>query len=112
MDSQGPIASLVDKAEAFGKTSYELYKLKAVGKSAELVSSVVASLPAIIAGVFFIFLLNTGISLWVGELLNNVYYGFFAVAAFYLIVALILFVFRKNLIKKPVSNSIIRSALN
>ena len=111
-NGQAPIASLVDKAETFGKTSYELFRLKALDKSADVVSSVVAHLPAALAAIFFIFLLSTGASLWLGVFFKNNFSGFFVVASFYFVAGIVLFLFRKRWIKRPLNNSIIRSALN
>jgi len=49
--------------------------------------------------------------LWLGELLGKSYYGFFIVAGFYALLALIFSIFRKQLIKNPVNNSIIEQVL-
>ena len=38
----------------------------------------------IIATIVIVGLVNVGLSLWIGELLGKAYYGFFAVAGFYL----------------------------
>jgi ABC-type transport system involved in cytochrome bd biosynthesis fused ATPase/permease subunit len=59
----------------------------------------------------FALVLNIGIALWLGELLGKNYYGFFIVAVFYLLSAIVLHFFLHNWIKKPVSNLIITQAL-
>lgn len=106
------IDSLVSSAETYGKTSIELIKLKTVDKVADVVSTLVASLPVVIALTLFFITLNFGISLWLGELLGHTYLGFFLVAAFYGLVGLILYLFRNKWIKKPLNNSMINQMLN
>lgn len=104
--------SLVEKAETYGKTSIELIKLKTVDKVADGTSSLVAWSAVIIALVLFFISLNFGIALWLGALLEHIYLGFFIVALFYALVAIILFIFKDKWIKKPLNNSMINQMLN
>jgi len=106
------IDSLVSSAETYGKTSFELFKLKTVDKVADIVSTLVASLPFVIALILFFITLNFGISLWLGALLGQSYLGFFVVAAFYGLAGIILYIFRNKWIKKPLNNSMINQMLN
>ena len=57
--------------------------------------------------VLLIFITSIGLSLWVGEMLGKTYYGFFIVAGVYMLVALILYAGRNQLIKHPVKNAVI-----
>jgi len=106
------IEPLFEKAEAYGKTSYELIKLKAVDKTAEVVSTLVSRGAAILVLSMFIVIVNIGIALWLGDLFGKSYYGFFCVAGFYAIIGGVLYFFLHNRIKKNVSNSIISQMLN
>jgi hypothetical protein len=45
--------------------------------------------------------------LWLGELLGETYYGFFSIALLYLVIALLLYIFKNEWIKKPISNFVI-----
>ncbi len=105
------INSLIEKGEQYGKTTLELLKLKTLDKSADVASSLVSWLIVVIFAVLFFLILNIGIALWIGELLGKSYYGFFVVAGFYGLLALIFGIFRKKLIKNPVNNSIIDQVL-
>ena len=112
MDEQtGLIESLIEKGEQYGKTTLELLKLKTLDKSADVASYLVSWLIVLIFAVLFFLILNIGVALWLGELLGKSYYGFFIVAGFYALLALIFGVFRKQLIKNPVNNSIIEQVL-
>ncbi len=106
------LESLADSAENYGKSSIELMKLKAIRTISETVSSLVADLAIVVITVLFIFILSIGLSLWIGDYLGKPYMGFFVVAGVYLLVTIIFLAGRKQLVKTPVSNSIIRHILN
>ena len=105
------IESLFEKAEAYAKINLDLFKLKAINNSADVVSTIVSKLAVIIAVLLIILLASIGLSIWIGVLVGNSYYGFFIVAAFYVLVALILH-YVPGLVKSPVNNSIILKMLN
>ncbi len=102
-----PIEALFEKAEDYGKTTIELLKLKAVDRSADFVSTIAAHIVTFIVVALFTFIVSIGAALWLGELLGKNYYGFFAVAGFYALVAIIIYLFRHEWIKTPVSDSIV-----
>ena len=105
------VEKLIENVETYAKTSFDLGKYKAIYISADIVSTFAAKL-AIAATIIIVSLLvNIGLALWIGQELGESYYGFFVIAGFYLILTLILYVFRKQWIKKPVSNFIIGKTL-
>lgn len=113
MDSNTtPIEALIEKAEGYKNTTIELYKLKAIDKSAEVVSSLAVRLVIFMVVALCILIMNIGMALWLGELLGKLYYGFFVVAGLNVLVAFVFYYFRKPWIKVPVSNSFITQMLN
>ncbi len=106
------INQLIDQAESYGKTSIELLKLKAVDKVADATSSLVSWTIVIVSVALFFMTLNIGLALLIGDLLGKSWLGFFVVAAFYALIALLFLIFRKRWIKKPVSDSVINQMLN
>ena len=106
------IELLVERAETYGKTTYELSKLKLLKTTIVVVPSLVSRLVVILILTLFTLVFNIGIALMLGELLGELYYGFFIVAAFYLIVGIVLHFFLHSWIKKPISNLIIKQALH
>ena len=106
-----PIEMLFEKAENYGKTTIELAKLNVIDKSAEVVSSLVTQLALAIVVAMFVLTANIGIALWLGELLGKSYYGFFVVAGFHSFIAILLYIFRNQWIKQPISNTIISQML-
>lgn len=106
------IGSLLEKTKQYTHTSVELYKLKAIDKSADIISSLAAQTTIGLFVVLFILMVNIGLSLWLGEVVGKTYLGFLIVSGFYAIAAIVLYVMRNKWIKSPVRNSIIEQALN
>lgn len=110
-EKQDLMEILLEKGEQYGRTTLELLKLKTLDKSSDVASNLVSWLIVFTFAVLFFLILNIGIALWIGELLGKSYYGFFSVAGFYAILALIFTVFRKQFVKDPINNSIIEQVL-
>lgn len=111
MENPTTIETLIDKAETYARTTFELAKLNAVDKTADLISSAVAGIVTFIVVGTFLMLFNLGVAFYLGDMLGATYYGFFIVAGFYLLVALLLILFKNQWIKLPISNSIITGIL-
>ena len=110
-DNATPIVTLIERAEDYTETTFELFKIQAIDKSADVFSSLVSRLAILIAVVLSILTINIGIALWVGIILGSAYYGFFIIGVFYAFIAILLLFFGHQLIKTPVSNSIILQML-
>jgi len=111
IDDTTPIATLFERAEDYTKTSIKLAKLKAIDKSAEIVSSLFSLLVVSMTVVLSIIIISIGFALWIGKLLGDTFYGFFIIGAFYMLVAIFLRIFREQWLKYPVSNSIIKQMM-
>lgn len=103
-----PVEVLFEKVSDYGKTTIEILKLKAIDKSASVVSSLVAKAILVLVVAMFILTATIGLALWIGELLGKSYYGFLSIAGFYVVIAILLYAFRNQWIKKPVSNLVIK----
>lgn len=106
-----PLESLLESGEEFGKTSFELLKLKALDKSTGLASGIVFNLIVIIILTLFFLMGTLGIALWLGEILGKIWLGYFIVAGFYAVIGLVVYFFMHEWIKKVVSNTIIKHVL-
>jgi hypothetical protein len=106
------IESLIGKGEEYGKTTLELLKLKAVDKSSDVTSTLISWIVVIVFAVLFFTMVNIGLALWLGEIVGKSYLGFFIVAGFYGLLTLIFGIFRKQLVKKPVNNSIVKQIID
>jgi fatty acid desaturase len=103
--------SLLERATDYGKASYELVKLKAVDKTSDVVSSFIPHSVVFIMIASFIFFLNLGIAFWLGDLLGKIFYGFFVVAAFYVIIGIIIHFFMHKWLKRLLSDYFIKHVL-
>lgn len=109
-----PIAfldSLIEKGEAYAKTSIKLAKLQVLESSIAISVQLAARLILLAVFSFFAILLNFGIALLIGKMLGHMYLGFIVLAGFYLIVSIILYFFLHRWIQKPVSKFIIKHTL-
>jgi fatty acid desaturase len=105
------IEELYEQGQTFSKTTIELAKLKGLETTTIVVTALIWRLSVVIVLALFGLVLNIGIALMLGEWLGKSYYGFFIVAGFYLLSAIVLHFFMHNWIKKPVSDLIITQAL-
>ena len=106
------IEPLFERVEGYSKTSFELFKLKALDKTAALTGTLVSRGAMILVISMFGMLANIGLALWLGDLLGRSYYGFFCVAGFYGITAALLYLFLDDPIRRRVSNAVIAQMMN
>ena len=113
MDSKpNAIGSLFESAGNYLETRIDLLKLKAVSKSSEIVSSIVSGVVVFILIIFAFVILNIGLCIWLGAVLGETWYGFFTVGGFYLLLAVLLIIFKGKWIKAPVTDLLIKKMLN
>lgn len=105
------IDPLLEKAEAYGKTSFELVKMKALAKTADVTSTLISRLIFILLISFFAFTINIALALWIGDLLGKNYYGFLIVAGFYALASVILLIVHPS-IKSRINDTIIKQLFN
>jgi membrane protein implicated in regulation of membrane protease activity len=110
-DNAVPIATLLELAKDYSNSTLELFKLSVIDKSADVVSSLVSRLAIFLTVALSLLIINIGIALWVGKLLGDSFYGFLVIGGFYAILSVLLYVYRHQWIKIPVSNSIIKQML-
>ncbi len=105
------IETLYEKGGQYAKTAIQLTKLKSLETTTVVATAVVSRLSVIVMMSLFALVLNIGIALYLGEALGKIYYGFFIVAAFYFISGMVLHLFLKKWIQKPLSDFIIKEVL-
>ena len=113
METQpGTIKSIYQDVGDYVETRIELLRLRAVDKSSDITSSIISGLAVFIIGIFAFLFVNIGLALWIGELLDRTYLGFFILTAFYVLVAVLIHAFKKTWIKDPVTTMLIKKMLN
>ena len=106
------IKLLIENFEDKIKTEYELLKLKAIDKSADMVSAIFSYVVILVCCTIFIFFVSLGLSFWIGRLVGNVELGFFAIAGLWGIICAILYLARKKWLKNPSEDVIIKKILD
>ena len=110
-DQTGTIESLIERAAEYGKSSFELAKLKALDKTTDVVSSITSRYVVILFISSFLLFINLGLALWLGEILGKIYYGFFIVAAFYCLGGILVHFFLHKWFKKLFGDFFIKQVL-
>lgn len=107
-DNMKSIESLLERTAEYGKTSYEIVKLKLIDKVSDGISSFIPSYFIFILLSFFFIFINLGLALWIGEIYGKIYYGFFIVGAFYGLITLIFYFFMNKWLKRIFYDYIVR----
>ena len=110
-DTEKLIESLLEKAVDYGKTSYEVVKLKTLDKTSDIVSSLLPHTIVFVVIASFMLFLNLGLAFWLGEITGTTWYGFFIVAVFYLLLGVVIHFFLHKSIKTKIFDFIIKQAL-
>ncbi len=110
-DNAKLLETLMEKTVEYGKTSFELVKLKTLDKVSDVVSSFIPYSIILILVASFLLFFNLGLAFWLGKILGNAFYGFFAVAAFYGVLGIVFRFFMHNWLKKVICNTIIKQVL-
>jgi fatty acid desaturase len=110
-DNAKSIGSLLEKATDYGKTSFEVVKLKTLEKTSEVASSLIPHSFVLVLIASFLVFLNLGIAFWLGEILGKIYFGFFIVTAFYGVSGIVVHFFMHKWLKRIIRDYIIKLVL-
>ena len=102
------IKKLYEQVEDYARSTFELYKLKAIRSFAETFASV--STGFILGLIFTMVLLfaSIGLGLWLGAIMGGWHYGFFTVAGIYALIAVIIYIYRVKCFKKTITDYILK----
>jgi hypothetical protein len=106
------LGDLLESVDDYLETRIDLLKLKTVDKSSDIISSLASGLVILVIITFGIILLNIGLSIWLGNLMGHMGYGFFVVGGFYTVLAIVLFGFKRKWLKGPFNDMIVKKMLN
>lgn len=105
------LEELSDSLKQYLLLNIEIIKLEATNHVSAIGSTVASSLIVGISAFLFVFTLSIGLGFYLSALLGDSYSGFAIIAAFYFLLAIILFLGRKRLIERPLRNKIIEKIL-
>lgn len=110
-DHTNLIEALIESATDYGKASFELAKLRVLDKTSEVISSLLSNVVVLIIILSFLLFLNLGLAIWIGQILGEIYYGFFVVAAFYGITGILVHFFLHKRLKRLFGDNFIKQVL-
>lgn len=99
---------MIDIVKQYASKRLDLLKMEATEKSSVGAGTATFVILASIAALFFVFLLNIGLGLWIGSLLGNYAYGILIMAGVYLLILVIIVLARKS-ITNNIANRIIKA---
>ncbi len=105
------VENLFERVEAYGRTTLDLSKLRLLETTTAIASSLIPRLGVYLSVALGVFIAGIGLALYLGQLLGGSWYGFFIVAACWLLAGIVQHYFFRNRIKKSISDLIIKQAL-
>ena len=108
MEENTPLEDIGDKIKEYANTRYELIRLKAAEKVANIGSSIGMALVIALFLVFFLMFISVAGGIYLSILLESYIYGFLALGGIYLVLLLIFYIGRRSLIVNPLRNILIR----
>lgn len=105
------VEELFQKIRDYADVRLELFKLKSINKVSGFMSAIVTMIILVILFSAVLLCITIGLGLLIGEYVGNAF-GFFIVAAIYLIIGLVLYSKRAKLIKTRVSNKLIKELID
>ena len=99
-DQKIVIEEVFKKVENYTRTTFELHKLKFIGKSSSVVSILLLYVTLFIITLFFVSFINIALALLVGKWIGSYYLGFLIVSFFYLLIACLVYIFKDEISNK------------
>jgi hypothetical protein len=106
------VEELFQKLKDYADTRLDLLKLKSINRVSGFVSSIFTLVVLMLILFAVLFCISIGLALVIGAWVGQAYWGFFIVAALYLIIGLVLYSARDKIIKTPVSNKLIKELID
>lgn len=103
---------VVDDVKAYIGTNFELNKLELIEQTSNAASQMVSGTLIAFLLLFAMFILSIGLSFFLSAFIGYTYSGFGIVGGVYLLIAIILIVFKNSWIDVPMRNKIIQAMLH
>lgn len=100
--------NLAKNVREYAETRINYMVLDAQEKIADTAGSIVSGLVIAIMGVFLLFFLSIGAAWYIGEVTGKAFIGFFSIAGFYALAAILLYLMRLSLFNTPIANALIK----
>ncbi len=108
MEGKNRVEQLVSNIKEYAETRLDIALLNTQDKISDILSSIASIAVVAILGMLIILFSSIGAAWWIGQMLHNPSIGFFCVAGFYLLAAIIIYLNRNNWIKNPLINGLLK----
>ena len=108
MEGKIKVEQLVGNLKEYAETRFDIAVLNTQDKVTDVLSTIASMAVVGLLAMLIILFSSVGLAWYVGQLLHNPSLGFFCLAGFYLIVAIIFYMNRDAWIKLPVINSLLK----
>ncbi len=105
------IESFFSQSKEYAVNKIELYRLKMVDKTSDVVTLIIAGVALFVVFFIFFVVLNIGIALLIGDLVGKYYLGFLILAVIYAIAGFVILRGRNKFFKTPITKMLIRKFL-
>ena len=99
---------LIDKIKEYVEVRKDLVILTAADKASHLAANCVTGLIFGICGLFILIFVSFAFGYLISERMGDTYSGFFIVAGFYLLIAVIVALIKDKYLEKPLVNTLIK----
>ncbi len=108
MEGINRLEELVSNLKQYAENWYDIRLLKIQDRLSDVLSSIASAIVIGIISLFIIFFISVGAAWWIGQAFNNPSMGFFCLAGFYFLLAVVIILFRDKWIKLPVINALLK----
>lgn len=112
MEEKSRIEGIAGHVRAYLETRLNLFILNTSDKASGIISSIASVMLIAVCALFVLLFLSIGAALWIGQAFGDSSMGFLIIGLFYLVVSIILYSFRENLIRIPVINGFLNAIYN
>jgi hypothetical protein len=106
------LKNVFDSVENYTKTSVELYKLKLINKSSEIIADAFIGIALLVMALFFFSFINIALAFLIGNWMGSYPLGFLIVSSFYLLLACLVYIFKSNLSESLIENLLLKKFLS
>ena len=99
---------LISNIKEYVNIRKDLAFLTVAEKASGAVAGIAVGTILAILGFFFFLFANLTLAFYLSEVIGNTYAGFLILTVFYLVLTLIIYLTKENMIKKPIENGVIR----
>ena len=99
---------IYELVEQYARTSFEIYKLKAINMFAGVFAGIATGVILWLIFLMLLLFLSIGGAFYIGKSLGAYHHGFFIIAGFYLLLGILIYIFRVKCLKNVINNVIIK----